>query len=512
MLPPTSARLLCLDDGEDPGDGAGWPETGPAGAARPDSLAYVIYTSGSTGTPKGVMVTHRAVANHLMWMQAAFPLTESDRVVLKYSVSFDTSVLETFGTLLAGGRLVVARPGGHLDASYLAGLIAEHRVTILDVVPGLLQALLEQPALQRVGSLRRVACGGEALPAALADRAFAVLGDVERVNFYGPTEATISSTYWVCQDREAGGTVPIGRPTGGARVYVLDDRLGPVPPGVAGELYLGGIGLARGYLGRPGLTAARFVPDPFATGAGGRLYRTGDRVRWRNDGVLEFLGRLDQQVKVRGHRIEPGEVEGTLNGHPAVAAAVVVAREDRPGDRRLVAYVVSRPGQTADPAGLRGWLRERLPDYLVPATVVALDRLPLTATGKLDRRALPAPDYAAGRRAYVPPRTALERQVAAVWAQVLGVERVGLEDHFFDLGGHSLLLVEVQGRLRAAGHADLPLLALFQHPTVAAQARHLSGSDTGAGWRQQAEGRARDRHDATRRSARARSRPPDGAG
>ncbi|HEX8905315.1 MAG TPA: non-ribosomal peptide synthetase, partial [Longimicrobiaceae bacterium] len=317
-------------------------------------------------------------------------------------------------------------------------------------------------------SLRRVVCSGESLPPELAERCFSVLA-AGLHNLYGPTEAAVDVTAWRCAPGQRAATVPIGRPIANARTYVLDATLAPLPPGVPGELCVGGAGVARGYLGQPALTAERFVPDPFAGEPGARMYRTGDRMRWRGEGKLEFMGRLDEQVKIRGMRIEPGEVEGALAACPGVRQARVVVREDHPGDRRLVAYVAGEAGAEA----MRAHLRGSVPEYMVPAAFVRVDRLPLTPNGKLDRAALPAPEYAAEER-YVAPGSPEEEMLAAVWAEVLGVERVGRDDGFFDLGGHSLLMVRLQARLRDVLGREIPIADLFRFPTVASLAAHLA--------------------------------------
>ncbi|MGH7586664.1 MAG: amino acid adenylation domain-containing protein, partial [Gemmatimonadales bacterium] len=335
-----SARRIGMD--VDAPAIAGAEATRPEGGASAQNLAYVIYTSGSTGRPKGVMVEHRAVCNQLLWMQDAFPLLESDRVPQKYSLSFDVSVLEIFGTLMAGARLILMEPGRHVDVSYLATLIAEEKVTVIDLVPSLLRALLDEPGFRAAPCLRRVTCGGEVLPVDLRDQFFERVGG-ELNNMYGPTEATITATYHTCRPGDPKWAVPIGKPVSNTQVYVLDPSLNPVPVGVPGELYVGGEGLARGYLGLPELTAERFVRSPLPENRGTRLYRTGDIVRYREDGSLCFLGRVDQQVKLRGFRVELGEVETTLLRNPAVQSCAVLAREDDSGRSRLVAYVV--PGR-----------------------------------------------------------------------------------------------------------------------------------------------------------------------
>ncbi|HEV2149835.1 MAG TPA: amino acid adenylation domain-containing protein [Longimicrobiaceae bacterium] len=441
------------------------------GAVDPESLAYVIYTSGSTGRPKGAMNAHRGVVNRLLWMQAEYGLTPDDVVLQKTPFGFDVSVWEFFWPLLAGARLVLARPGGHRDPVYLGGVIERERVTTLHFVPPMLQAFLAAGEAGRCGSLRRVVCSGEALPPDLQQRVFEELPGVELHNLYGPTEAAVDVTYWRCGPGGGRSTVPIGRPVANTRTFVLDADLGPVPAGVPGELYIGGVQVGRGYLGRAALTAERFVPDPFSEAPGARMYRTGDRARWSAEGVLEFLGRDDHQVKIRGFRIELGEIEAALAGHPEVRECVAVAAEVAPGERRLVAYLVGRDGPPPVPE-LRERLQASLPEYMVPAAFVTLDALPLTPNGKVDRRALPPPEFGrdALRERYVAPRTATEEVLAGIWSEVLGVERVGVYDNFFALGGYSILAVQVASRVQREFGVALPLPTLFQAPDIDALA------------------------------------------
>jgi amino acid adenylation domain-containing protein len=479
-LPAAGARVLEVDGFQEGLDDGGPSDAAPAGVeVDPAQLAYVIYTSGSTGTPKGVGIPHRALARHMAWMQRVHPLAADDRVLQKTSVSFDASVWEFHAPLLAGATLVLAPPGVQRDPAALGRTAARERITILQVVPSLLGALLESGALEGCTSLRRLFCGGEALPAAMAARARAML-DAEVVNLYGPTEVCIDSVTHTCAGDGTGATVPIGRPVDHVRVRVLDRWGQPVPVDVPGELYLGGAQLARGYLGRPGLTAERFVPDPFSDERGARLYRTGDRVRWMSTGELAFLGRIDQQVKIRGFRIEPGEIEAALLSLPEVAEAVVDVREDA-GDKRLVGYVVPADPDVAETRieeTLRDALLARLPEYMVPPVFVVLDALPLTPNGKVDRRALPAPEWSAGGER-VAPRTPTEELLAGIWAEVLGREAVGVEEDFFALGGHSLLAMRVLLRVERSFAVDLPVRTLFEAPTVAALARRVEAARQG---------------------------------
>ncbi|HEV2147889.1 MAG TPA: amino acid adenylation domain-containing protein, partial [Longimicrobiaceae bacterium] len=452
LLPDSPARVVCLD--RDRGEVDAEPEARPRAAVSAGSLAYVIYTSGSTGRPKGAMNEHRGVVNRLLWMQEEYGLDASDAVLQKTPFSFDVSVWEFFWPLMTGARMVVARPEGHRDPVYLSELIEREGVTTLHFVPSMLHAFLQAGEPERCGSLKRVVCSGEALAFELQERFAGKLPGVELHNLYGPTEAAVDVTYWACVPGDGRGVVPIGRPVANTRILVLDGSLNPVPAGVSGELFIGGVQVGRGYLGRPELTAERFVPDPLGTEPGARLYRTGDRVRWLPDGVLEYLGRMDFQVKVRGFRIELGEIESVLLAHPAVREAAVVARGDGAGGQRLAAYVVpAAAGEDPSPGDLRAHLLERVPEYMVPGAFVLLEALPLTPNGKLDRRALPdpAPAAAAAASGYTAPSTPAERILAELWAELLRVERVGVHENFFELGGDSILSIQIVARARERG-------------------------------------------------------------
>jgi amino acid adenylation domain-containing protein/non-ribosomal peptide synthase protein (TIGR01720 family) len=474
--PRTEARVVFVADDRNVVTGAA-PDT-PLPAVAPDNLAYVIYTSGSTGTPKGAMNSHRAIVNRLMWMQDTYRLSGHDRVLQKTPFGFDVSVWEFFWPLTTGAGLVLARPDGHRDTAYLVDLIDRAGVTTLHFVPSMLSVFLADGDLPRCSGLRRVLSSGEALPAELRDEFLTRLPGTQLHNLYGPTEAAVDVTFWSCGPNDRTASVPIGRPVANTQVYVLDAGMRPVPVGVPGELFLGGVQVGRGYLDRPALTADRFPPDPFGP-AGARLYRTGDRVRWRADGSLEFLGRLDHQVKIRGMRAEPGEADAVLARHPEVRSVVTVPREDVPGDVRLVSYVVAADADAIGlPDRLRSHAAAHLPGYLVPASFVVLPALPLTLNGKLDRRALPVPDvdddgFRGSRPEFRPPATATEIGLATLWQQMLGVPQVGLDDDFFALGGHSLLATRVHTRLRTTFNVDLPLRRLFELPTVASLAREV---------------------------------------
>jgi amino acid adenylation domain-containing protein len=463
-------RLVCLD--AEAGAIARLPAQRMRSAAGLENLAYTIYTSGSTGRPKGVMVPHGAIANRLLWMQGRYPIGEGDAVLQKTAFSFDAAIWELFVPLLSGARLVLAQPGGQSDASYLVAEVERRGITVLQLVPSMLRVLLSEPGLEGCRNLRRLYCGGEVLPLELQERFFARLGGVELHNLYGPTEVSIDATHWECRQGVGWGSVPIGRPLWNVAVYVLDDDLEPVPVGSMGDLYVGGAGLARGYRGRPELTAERFVPRPYGGEVGGRLYRTGDLARYLPDGTLEYLGRVDQQVKVRGYRIEPGEIESALLGHPGVREAVVVVREDRPGDRRLVAYVAPQSQEEVSPADLRRFLADKLPQPMVPSAFMTLEALPRTPNGKLDRAALPAVEGAARQieEEFVAPSGPLEEAIAEIWAGVLGLERVGTHDNFFELGGHSLLAVQIIARVRDRFEIEVPLRLIFDEPMVAGMA------------------------------------------
>ncbi|MEN4140718.1 amino acid adenylation domain-containing protein [Serratia marcescens] len=459
---------------------AALPETlsaeNPAPRAQASHLAYVIYTSGSTGKPKGAMNEHRGVVNRLVWMQEAYGLTAADTVLQKTPFGFDVSVWEFFWPLMVGARLVMAKPEGHKDPDYLSRAIEQYGVTTLHFVPSMLQSFLaDGQAATRCGQVVRVMCSGEALPATLVAEFYRRLPQAELHNLYGPTEAAVDVTAWHCSREADRVSVPIGRPIANTRIYLLDERGQPVPLGAVGELYIGGVQVARGYLNRPELTAERFLADPFAPG--GRMYRTGDVARYLANGDIEYLGRNDQQVKIRGFRIECGEIEAALATHPAVREAVVDARAVG-DDKRLVAWVV--PAADVAEETLAGALRQHvsaaLPDYMVPSAWVVVAALPLSPNGKLDRRALPEPQGAQSQAAYEAPQGEHETLLAAIWRELLNVERVGRHDNFFELGGHSLLAVRLTNRLQQM-EWQLPLQVLFANPTLLALAQQLRRTD-----------------------------------
>jgi amino acid adenylation domain-containing protein len=460
---PAADSVLRIDLDRDESWLHGYSAQNPGVAVSADNLAYVIYTSGSTGKPKGAGNSHAALVNRLCWMQDAYALGASDTVLQKTPFSFDVSVWEFFWPLLTGARLVMAAPGDHRDPAKLVELITREGVTTLHFVPSMLQAFLQYGDVSRCRSVQRIVCSGEALPVDAQTQVFAKLPQAGLFNLYGPTEAAIDVTHWTCVD-EGKDAVPIGKPIANLGCHILDAHLEPVPIGVLGELYLTGQGLARGYHRRPALTAERFVASPFASGE--RLYRTGDLARYRPDGVIEYAGRIDHQVKLRGLRIELGEIEARLLEHASVREAAVLALDGT----QLVGYVVLDGEAPHWREALAAHLAVHLPAFMVPAQWVALERMPLSPNGKLERKALPRPDASRQSRDYAPPQTALEQQVAQVWQDVLGVEQVGLDDNFFELGGHSLLLLRVKERLAAQCGLVLSVNQLMTRATVRALA------------------------------------------
>jgi acyl-coenzyme A synthetase/AMP-(fatty) acid ligase/acyl carrier protein len=434
----------------------------------PENLAYAIYTSGSTGKPKGVLIEHRGVVNVIESAVKTFGVGPGSRVVQLASLSFDASVLAIFTALLNGATLYLVGRETLLSGTDLGEFLRENAITTMAIPPSLLDMI---PA-GAYPSLRSIVVGGEACSAETAAR-----WSRGRLffNAYAPTEATIYATTMLCAEGERQRPL-LGRPIQNMQVYLLDQNGQPAPAGVPGELYIGGAGVARGYLNRPELTAERFVPHAFSTQPGARLYRTGDLARFLADGNIEFLGRTDHQVKVRGFRIELGEIEAALGEHPLVREVAVMARDDRPGEKRIVAYILPHEGQPLSTTELRRHLQGRLPDYMLPSTFVIVDSMPLTETGKIDRSALPAPEEARPELAqkYIAPRSALEQVLAGIFAEILKVERVGIRDNFFELGGHSLLATQVTSRIRQLLSVNLPLRKLFEDPTVSGLAEAVS--------------------------------------
>jgi amino acid adenylation domain-containing protein len=461
---PEAAQTICLD--------ADWEaiaqenEQNPSSRVRPENLAYCIYTSGSTGRPKGALLTHRGLCNLAVAQRRAFSIDSRSRILQFASFSFDASVWETFMALANGATLCLTRAAVIASSDELHRLLEQEQITVVTLPPSVL-AVLSEEALP---ALKSVIAAGESCARELVKR-WAIGRNF--YNAYGPTETTVCAAMELCSESLASHP-PIGRPLTNTRLYVLDRALQPVPVGVAGELHIGGLSLARGYLNRPELTAEKFIPDPFATEPGQRLYKTGDLVRYLADGKIEFLGRIDDQVKVRGLRIELGEIESLLKQHPRVRSSVVIAQDGPQRNKRLVAYVVAEGEQILEAGELKSFLRNQLPEYMVPSAFVRLEQLPLLPNGKVDRRALPAPPPGSVDSTYVKPQTPLEELIAGVWQEILGVERVGTEDNFFDLGGHSLLMTRVHSRLQELLGREVPIVEMFRYPTIKALAQYLT--------------------------------------
>lgn len=439
------------------------PESEPEHIAKPEDLAYIIYTSGSTGQPKGVEIVHSGLSNLVAWHRRAFQVTSADRASALAALGFDAAVWEIWPYLASGASLHLVEDNVRNDANALRKWIVSQRITITFVPTAIAESLL-QLEWPKETSLRFLLTGADTLKKYPSSRLPFVF-----VNNYGPTECTVVTTSGVVAPNSSAQQPPaIGRPIDGVEVYILDDRRQPVSEGTAGEVYIGGASLARGYRNRPDLTAERFISNPFSAVPGARLYRTGDLARWLPDGQIAFLGRVDEQVKIRGYRVEPSEIATVLGQHPAVRTSVVVAREDAPGEKELVAYVVLSPDAMVDVLELRKHLLQRLPDYMVPAAFVPIASMPITENGKVDRAALPSPN---GNRmqgeAYVGPRTLVEEELVKILAPLLNLDRVGVNDNFFHLGGHSLLGTQVIARVSERFGVDLTLLKLFDHPTVA---------------------------------------------
>ncbi|MDF5714579.1 MAG: non-ribosomal peptide synthetase [Rhizonema sp. NSF051] len=441
-LPESGAQVICLDT--DARVISHESQENPVSDVNADNLIYVIYTSGSTGQPKGVMIPHRGIDNQLHWRQRTFPLTIEDQVLQTIFFSFDPSVWQIFWPLCFGAQLILAKPRGQQDTAYLVKTISEAQITVIALVPSMLRMLLEEKGIENCQCLKHITCGGEALPVELVKRFFERL-NLENVlfNCYGPTEASIDATFSACEHGSDSTVVPIGRPIANTQIYILDEDLQPLPVGESGELHIGGAGLARGYLHRPELTREKFIPNPMSRDSSARLYKTGDLGRYTSDGNIEFLGRVDHQVKIRGFRIELGEIEARLAQHPALQQNLVMAREDVPGDKRLVAYVVAL--EQVSPMALRSFLCNKLPEYMVPATFVFLDAMPLSPNGKINRFALPVPNSVRqeAENTFVAPRYELERRMTQIWEEVLDIQPIGVRDNFFDLGGHSLLAIRL---------------------------------------------------------------------
>jgi amino acid adenylation domain-containing protein len=471
-LPAHKAKVICLD--------TDWIDIATRNANNlstgiaAENLAYIIYTSGSTGKPKGVMNCHQGICNRLLWMQDVFQLNETDRVVQKTPFSFDVSVWEFFWPLLSGAKLVVARPMGHKDTNYLVNLIIEQEITTIHFVPSMLRLFLEDKKIVNCKSLKRVICSGEALSLDLQERFFALV-DAELHNLYGPTEAAVDVTHWACRRKSSLNFVPIGQPVANTQIYILDDNMKPVPLGKPGELYIGGVQVARGYLNHPELTKEKFVPDPFGCVPGARLYRTGDLASYLSTGDLKFFGRIDHQVKIRGNRVELGEIEAVLDRHPSVKQSAVLVLEDGQGEKRLVAYFVAKPQLKPSSSQMRVYLTEKLPEYMIPSAYVLLDAMPLSPTGKVDRQALPKPNNKRPElgEVYIMPRNELERHLASIWCDILSLDRVGINDRFFELGGTSLQAARFINGLQEELGENIYIVSIFESPTIAKYATFL---------------------------------------
>jgi amino acid adenylation domain-containing protein/FkbM family methyltransferase len=470
-LPPESGTLVKVD--------ADWPKISQESKEDLnvrldlDNLAYVVYTSGSTGGPKGSMNTHGGILNRLLWMQERFDLKEDDHVLQKTPICFDISLWEFLWPLMVGAELVMARPGGHLDPEYVARVIQEKKITTLHFVPSALRAFLESAGVEKCAGVRRVICSGEVLSKDLQSIFFSRFHS-ELHNLYGPTEAAVDVTSWACEQNHSRRGVPIGEPIANTQVYVLDELMEPTPIGIPGELYIGGAGLARGYLGRAELTAERFIANPFSATPGERLYRTGDLARYMPDGNLEFLGRIDDQVKISGHRVEPREVEEVIQSHTAVQQVAVVAEED--GNLlRLIAYIVPREGHVINAFDVKRHIRQKLPEPMVPGAIVEIKELPLTASGKINRKRLPKAESIkpAVTESDKAPRTEIERFITEIWQEHLQMPSIGVDDNFFDLGGHSMMILPIHARLASRFEDRITVIDLFTYPTVAALAKYL---------------------------------------
>ncbi|CAC5343228.1 MULTISPECIES: non-ribosomal peptide synthetase [Planktothrix] len=460
FLPPNQAELLCLD--RDWQSIANYSQENPINAVTSDNLAYVIYTSGSTGKPKGVMNLHRGICNNLWRLIDAYPLTLEDRILQLTPFSFDPSVWEIFWSLISGTTLVVAKPEGHKDIAYLINLIASEQVTNIGFVPSMLRVFLQQPNLESCRCLKRIFCGGEALSYELNQLFFERL-NCELHNLYGPTETAVDATYFQCKPQSNYQIIPIGRPIANTQIYILDQYLQPVPIGVAGELHIGGVPLARGYLNQPELTAKNFISNPFGNG---KLYKTGDLARYLPDGNIEYLGRIDNQVKLRGLRIELGEIESLLATHPQVEQTVVILPKDITENQSLVAYIVGK-NLSVNPRELRSFLQAKLPVYMIPSAFVILSEFPLNPSGKIDIKKLPKPDQRSiVESPYLAPGNQTEVILVNIWQQLLRISKIGVNDNFFDLGGHSLQAMNLMALIYQETEIEIPLSIIYEKPTV----------------------------------------------
>jgi amino acid adenylation domain-containing protein len=469
QLPEYAGWVLCLDRDRAALDAE--PRQDPERLGTADDLAYVIYTSGSTGIPKGVAIRHRSLVNYSLYITRRLGLREDAGLhfATVSTLSADLGNTCIFPSLISGGCLHVIPQDVAMDGALLAKYSVQHPIDVLKITPSHLASLLAATSSGLVLPRHTLILGGETLSWDLVERV-ARAGTCQIINHYGPTEATVGALTFGpiggVVGRMSSATVPVGRPIANTRVYILDARMQPVPVGVAGELWIGGDGLAQGYLNQPEQTAERFIADPFRPEAGAQIYRTGDLARYLPDGNVEFLSRVDHQVKIRGFRVELAEIEAVLHRHPAVRQAIVTAIEERPGDQALAAYVVPSGTREPAPSELRAALAEYLPDYMIPSTFVFLDALPLTPNGKVDRTALPKPEEQRETGGFVAPRNPVEEALAGIWRETLGIERVGVTDDFFELGGHSLLATQLIMRIRSAFRVQLPLRAIFDAPTV----------------------------------------------
>ncbi|BCL38696.1 amino acid adenylation domain-containing protein [Nostoc sp. MS1] len=474
QIPLHQAQTICVD--------AEWdkistqPNTNPQSNIQPDNLAYVIYTSGSTGKPKGAMNTHKGICNRLLWMQEAYQLNSTDSVLQKTPFSFDVSVWEFFWTLITGARLVIAKPGGHKDSDYLINVITQEQITTLHFVPSMLQAFLQNRHVEKCTSLKRVICSGEALSVDLQNRFFQRL-ECELHNLYGPTEAAIDVTFWQCQKNSNLKSVPIGRPIANTQIYILDADLRPISIGYTGEIYIAGVGVARGYLNKEKLTNEKFIINPFANSASQRLYKTGDLARYLPDGNIEYIGRADFQVKIRGYRIEIGEIENTLSSHPEVREAVVIARDDHAQEKQLVAYI-TYDEQKPTINSLRDFLKTKLPDFMIPAAFVMLETLALTPSGKVDRKALPKPELSSFVEtvAYIAPRNEVEAKLVQIWSDILHLPKIGVTDNFFAIGGDSLKTLHLTAKIEEVFNKEIPLATVLTNPVIADLAKVIQSN------------------------------------
>jgi amino acid adenylation domain-containing protein len=483
QLPDFEGEFICLDRDQELFESE--QKTNPERIAAPHHLVYVIYTSGSTGVPKGVAISHRSLVNYTNFICRKLQLDGSSNAdglhfATVSTIGADLGNTCIFPSLVSGGCLHIIDYAVAMDGGAFANYVAKHPVDVLKIVPSHLSALLASPKSRNILPRKYLILGGEVLSWELIKQVSEISGDCQVINHYGPTETTVGSLTFDLRENDVfaqASTVPIGRPIANTEVYILDPHFKPMPIGVPGQLYISGVGLAQGYLNQPHQTAERFVPHPFSHEGSARLYKTGDLARYLPDGNVEFLGRTDHQVKIRGFRIELGEIEAVLKQHEAVRETVVLVREDEPGQERLVAYVVAHRKNASTVSELRSFLKEKLPEYMLPAAFVVLDGLPLTPNGKVDRKALPAPEdiRLELEATHVAPRTELEQNIAAVWQEALHVEKVGIHDSFFDLGGHSLLMVKVHNKLRGAMNKELSIIDMFRYPTVSSLASYLSG-------------------------------------